>query len=552
MITLLKSGNVYDPQNKIFNVKKDIYIEDGHIIDKKSLKSKVNKVIDCRNKIVMPGAIDMHTHIGGGKVNIARLMLEEFHTEQNPNFDSTAIIAPSTIKTGLKYIEMGYTSCFEPALLPANARQAHAEMSDIPFIDKGGYVLLGNDDYFLDLVRKKASQSSINDYIAFVLKATQCIGVKVVNPGGINAFKFNQRALNVDEKSKYYDITPRDIVSVLTRGIQDLGIPHPLHVHCSNLGIPGNFLSTIETIKAANGLPIHLTHIQFQSYGNNGDRGFSSAAVEISNYLNKIPNLTCDVGQIMFGQTVTMSGDSMTQHKNHKHAHPNKWMCMDIECEAGCGVVPFKYKDKSFVNALQWAIGLEIFLLAEDPWKVFLTTDHPNGAPFTSYPHLIKLLMDKTFRNDILYRLPKDILEHTILHTLNREYTLNEIAIMTRSAPAKILGLTKKGNFSDGSDADITIYDKNKKDPEEMFAHPSMVLKNGTIVVENGKIKEYVWGKTQTVAPEYDKSIEKSLGKFFEKYHTMKLDNYIISDDEMERLVGSPVYVNKCKHKRKE
>ena len=552
MLIQLKSGNVYDPHNKIFNVRKDIYIKDGSIVDKKHVSSKIDKVIDCRNKIVMPGAIDMHTHIGGGKVNIARLMLEEFHNEQDPNFDMTAIIAPSTLKTGLKYIEMGYTSCFEPALLPANARQAHAEMSDIPFIDKGGYVLLGNDDYFLDLVRKKASQSSINDYIAFVLKATQCIGVKVVNPGGINAFKFNQRALNVDEKSKYYDITPREIVSVLTRGIQDLGIPHPLHVHCSNLGVPGNFLSTIETIKAANGLPIHLTHIQFQSYGNNGDRGFSSAAVEISNYLNKIPNLTCDVGQIMFGQTVTMSGDSMTQHKNHKHAHPNKWMCMDIECEAGCGVVPFKYQDKSFVNALQWAIGLEIFLLAEDPWKVFLATDHPHGAPFTSYPHLIKLLMDKSFRNDILNQLPKDILEHTILHTLNREYTLNEIAIMTRAAPAKILGLSKKGNFSHGSDADITIYDKNKKDPEDMFAHPSMVLKDGKVVVENGKIKEYVWGKTQTVAPEYDKSIEKNLGKFFDKYHTMKLSNYIISDDEMERLVGSPVNINECKHKRKE
>ena len=254
----------------------------------------------------------------------------------------------------------------------------------------------------------------------------------------------------------------------------------------------------------------------------------------------------------MFGQTVTMSGDSMTQHKNHKHAHPHKWMCMDIECEAGCGVVPFKYKDKSFVNALQWAIGLEIFLLAEDPWKVFLTTDHPNGGPFTSYPHLIKLLMDRSFRNDILNQLPKDIMEHTILQSLNREYTLNEIAIMTRSAPAKILGLSKKGNFSDGSDADITVYDKSIKDIEEMFAHPSMVLKDGVVVVENGKIKKYVWGKTQTVAPEYDKSIEKNLGRFFEKYHTMKLDNYIISDDEMERLVGSPVNINDCKHKRKE
>ena len=91
MITLLKSGKVYDPQNKIFNVKKDIYIKDGQIINKKNITSKIDKVIDCSNKIVMPGAIDMHTHIGGGKVNIARLMLEEFHTEQNPNFDSTSV-----------------------------------------------------------------------------------------------------------------------------------------------------------------------------------------------------------------------------------------------------------------------------------------------------------------------------------------------------------------------------------------------------------------------------------------------------------------------------
>ncbi len=73
-------------------------------------------------------------------------------------------------------------------------------MADTPFIDKGGYALLGNDDFLLDLISRGANQSEINDYIAFILKATQCIGIKVVNPGGINAFKFNQRALNVDEK----------------------------------------------------------------------------------------------------------------------------------------------------------------------------------------------------------------------------------------------------------------------------------------------------------------------------------------------------------------
>ena len=132
---------------------------------------------------------------------------------------------------------------------------------------------------------------------------------------------------------------------------------------CSNLGIPGNYLSTIETIKAANSLPIHLTHIQFQSYGNNGDKAFSSAAVEISNFLNKIPNLTCDVGQIMFGQTVTASADTMSQYRNHHFAHPKKWIFADIECDAGCGIVPFEYRDKNFVNSLQWAIGLELSLI---------------------------------------------------------------------------------------------------------------------------------------------------------------------------------------------
>ena len=551
MIIELKNANVFDPHNKIFNKKKNILIKNGKIINALEKNEKINKSINCKDKIIMPGAIDLHTHIGGGKVNIARLMFPEFHNDYSDSFDTTMINTPSTLKTGLKYIEMGYTSCFEPALLPINARQAHLEMADIPFVDKGGYALLGNDEFLLNLLATKTSQSVINDYVAFILSATQSIGIKVVNPGGINAFKFNQRSLNVDEKSKYYNITPRKIISALTTAINDLGVPHPLHVHCSNLGIPGNYLSTIQTIKAANGLPIHLTHIQFHSYGNNGDKKFSSAAVEISEYINKVDNLTVDVGQIMFGQTVTMSADSMAQHRNHHNSHPNKWMCMDIECDAGCGVVPFKYQEKNFVNALQWAIGLEIFLLTKDPSKIFLTTDHPNGGPFTSYPHLIKLLMDKSFRNSILETLPKSIQDHTILKSLKREYSLNEISIMTRSAPAKILGLKNKGNFSVGSDADITIYDKNKNDIEEMFAHPSMVLKDGQIVVENGKIKKYIWGNTQTVKPEYDKSIEKNLKKFFDKYHTMKLENYIISNDEMSEQIGSSIVINNCKYSRK-
>ena len=110
----LKNGKIFDPSNNIFNKKKDVYIKDGKIV--KSLESKAKQIIDCKDKIIMPGAIDLHTHIGGGKVNIARLMLQEFHNNSDNDYDLTASFVPSTLKTGLQYIEMGYTSCFEPEL----------------------------------------------------------------------------------------------------------------------------------------------------------------------------------------------------------------------------------------------------------------------------------------------------------------------------------------------------------------------------------------------------------------------------------------------------
>ena len=57
----LKNGKVFDPTNRVFNKKKYVYIRDGKFV--KSLKKKADQIIDCTDKIVMPGAIDLHTHI---------------------------------------------------------------------------------------------------------------------------------------------------------------------------------------------------------------------------------------------------------------------------------------------------------------------------------------------------------------------------------------------------------------------------------------------------------------------------------------------------------
>jgi formylmethanofuran dehydrogenase subunit A len=537
MLIKLSGGTVYDPANGVSGEVRDIYVEDGRIVDVPPPETRIDKTHDLKGRVVMAGAIDPHTHIGGGKMTIARMLLPEDHIKDEVartdlTRAGTGHAVPSTLVTGYRYAEMGYTACFEPAMLPANARQAHMEMGDTPMVDKGAFAMLGSDDFFLRQLAAKEDFEAIKDYVAWTMHASQAIAVKVVNPGGISAFKFNQRKLDLDEEHSYYHVTPRQIILTLARALQELGVTHPLHIHGCNLGVPGNVETTLDTIRAAEGVPIHLTHIQFHSYGTEGDRHFSSGAARIAEALNKAPNISIDVGQVMFGQTCTASGDSMRQYAISRSAHPKKPVVMDIECDAGCGVVPMRYRDKSYVNALQWAIGLETFLLFDDPWRIFLTTDHPNGAPFYTYPHLIRLLMDKSFRNDMLQKINPDAAAAGTLKALTREYTLDEIAIMTRAGPARSLGLKDRGHLGVGASADITVY-KDDPNREAMFATPDLVFKNGELIVKKGKVVKVVNGATHVARPDYDRAIEKPLKDYFDRFHTMRMENFKLADDEI-------------------
>jgi formylmethanofuran dehydrogenase subunit A len=537
MLIKFTGGKVYDPMHGVNGEIRDIYARDGRIVATPPAGTKVDQEYSLAGRVVMAGAIDPHSHIGGGKVTIGRMLLPEDHqghevARTHLTRSGCGHAVPSTMTTGYRYAEMGYTAAFEPAMLPANARQAHLEMGDTPMIDKGAFVMLGNDDFFLRTLVEKKDFSFVKDYIAWTMHAAQALAVKIVNPGGISAFKFNQRSLDLDEKHEFYGVTPREIILTLARGMKELGVPHPIHIHGCNLGVPGSMKSTMATIRAAEGLPLHLTHIQFHSYGTEGDMKFSSGAPQIAELLNQHTNVSIDIGQIMFGQTCTASGDSMRQYGNTKSSNPKKWVVMDIECDNGCGVVPMKYRDKSYVNALQWAIGLELFLLVKDPWRIFMTTDHPNGAPFYFYPHLIRLLMDRTFRNAMLEKLHPGAQAATILKTLDREYTLYDIAIMTRAGPAKSLGLRDRGHLGTGATADITVYEDDA-DREAMFKTPLFVFKNGELIVRNGRVVKVVAGATHVARPEYDRAIEKPLREYFDRYHTVRLDNFRVRDEEI-------------------
>ena len=195
-------------------------------------------------------------------------------------------------------------------------------------------------------------------------------------------FKGGGETFNLDDVVPVW-VSSRDILLTLNRANEELNIAHPLHVHCNNLGVPGNINTIIDTINSAEGRRMHLAHVQFYAYDNKGKKGFSSGSLSLAEAVNSNKNITVDVGQVMFYPTVTISSDILRQYAARKNANPKKWVITEVE-DGGGGIVPYHYKEKNFVNALQWLIGLEIFLLVKYPARVFFTTDHPNGAPFTS------------------------------------------------------------------------------------------------------------------------------------------------------------------------
>ena len=179
-------------------------------------------------------------------------------------------------------------------------------------------------------------------------------------------------------------------------------------------------------------------------------------------------------------------------------------------------------------------MGLELLLLINDSWRIFLTTDHPNGACFWRYPEIVHLLMNADYRRERVKALPAKALKRIVLEDLNRQYTLSEIAIITSAGPARALGLSQKGHLGVGADADVTIYNENP-DGELMFRYPRYVIKAGQVVVEEGDIRNVDIGREFVVQPSYDKEIEEYLRPLFQQYYTVSFENYPVELERLER-----------------
>ena len=546
----LAGGTVYDPANEVDGEVRDVFISGGKIVTPPAEldSEEINvRTIDVSGLVVMPGGVDMHCHIAGPKVNAARKMQPEQYRgseESKKVLDRTIFHSggmgsvPTIFTTGYKYTGLGYTTCFDAAISPLAARHVHHEFNHIPNVDTGFFTLIGNNHFAMKAIAE-SDDAKLDAFLGWLIHKVGAFAPKIVNPGGIELWKQSRagNATDLDQLIDGFGTTPRAIIQQITRSANRLGLPHPVHIHTNNLGVPGNWQTTLQTMQTLEDQRGHLTHIQFHSYGGGGveEQSLCSKVASLAEYVNTHPNLTVDVGQVMFGRTTSMTADGPLGYFLQQ-INGSKWYSSDTELESGCGVSPIEYKNKNFVHSLQWAIGLEWYLMVDDPWQVVMSTDHPNGGSFMAYPQIIRLLMDADYRREKLKQVSPKVLDHCELAGLDREYSLYEIAIITRSGPARILGLTDKGHLGIGGDADITVYTPDEN-AETMFAVPRYVLKGGELVVEDHELRQIVKGKTLSAMAEQDIDRVPVIEQWLEQNYSLKPQHYGIADDEFPRIV---------------
>ena len=563
MDLLIVNGVVYDPVNGINGDRMDIAVHDGKIVEQ--VNRSQAKVIDASNMLVMPGGVDIHSHIAGPKVNVGRLLRPEDHAEDSEVkglFTRSGVggSVPSTFTTGYRYARMGYTTVMEPATPPIKTRHTHDELNDTPIIDKACYILFGNNWFAFEYLKDNRIKDCAA-YVSWMIDALKGYAIKVVNPGGVEAWGWGANVRGIDDPVPNFDVTPREIIRGLCKVNDLLGLPHSVHLHTNNLGKPGNYQTTLDTMRCVEDLSdsdpiLHITHCQFSSFRGDDWSNVTSAAPEISDYINKHRHISLDMGQIIFADTTTMTADGPHEYTLHRISG-NKWVNLDIEAETGGGVVPYTYKPKSYVNSIQWTIGLELALMIDDPWKIMLSTDHPNAGPFVEYPSIMSWLISKHARQNSLGDVNKKTPRRSHLTDLDRELSLAELVVMTRCAPSKALSLKEKGHLGAGADADIAIFDidPTRVDPskeylkyDRTFRRAAYTVKDGVVVARNGEITARHSGKTLWVksglSQEALSSLKDELRERFEEYYTVQLDNYPIEESCLTKSKPVPARSN--------
>ena len=96
---------------------------------------------------------------------------------------------------------------------------------------------MGNNHYVMKQLQANEPER-LKAYVGWLLNSAKGYAAKIVNPGGVEVWKATGgNATGIDDQIDYFDVTPRQIFRGIAQAAGELGLPHPVHIHCNNLGM---------------------------------------------------------------------------------------------------------------------------------------------------------------------------------------------------------------------------------------------------------------------------------------------------------------------------
>lgn len=537
---LVKNGFVFDPINNIEGEIKDILIENGKIVEKFTNKNDL-KEIDAKGKTVVPSAVDTHTHIASQQVNWARLLGSE-----NKEFQD--IWKGLTLENIAKsYISNGYTFILEANVFPSLSKQTIFDFKRLLVLDKA--FLLNTSNLWaleLEFQRGKVEEGAV--FLSDLLDKVKGFGFKAYNPFEAEYWNWKKVRKSLTEKGRLFNFTPMDVYENLTKFVESLGLPHSIHAHIEgyesalskenlvlilnkikSLGLKPNTNNSLEIKRSQ---IFHLAHAS--AYNSDGDNS------ELIKFFNENHDFDMDLGFIGFDKlNPLITSDRHLVNNLISSENAYKLIRSSVESEGDSFVTLRKFSKKKGSDCILWANAIDLALNIT-PWQMQFSVNYPNYANITNVPEIATWLMSNKARESFMKDMDADFLKDNSLSSNDKVLTFNDFVILTRSSPAKSLGIGSiKGNLGLGADGDLNVLNLNLNDVDvlkdvetlkkaleniEFVIKSGEIIKNQEIFNMNGSGKIF-WasGKAEK---EDSKLVLTKKKEFYQKYYSIFYDSY--------------------------
>lgn len=540
---LVKNGFVFDPLNNIEGDQKDILIEDGIIVDKFTNNSDIQE-IDAKWKTVTPAAVEIHAHVASQQLNWVRLL-----GSSNPEFQK--IWKGLTLSNIAKdYISNGYTFILEANVFPSLTKQTVFDLKYLPVLDKA-FLLNPSNLWALELEFQKDMVEEGAVFLSNLLEKVKGFGLKVYNPFEAENWNWKVVRKNLSEKSRLFNFAPMDVYEKLPKFVEHLGLPHSIHAHVEGYesrSSKENLLTTLNKVKSLELKPnpkndskmkrsqiFHLAH--GSSYNMEGDNS------DLIKFYKENQDFDMDLGFIGFNSlNPLITSDRHLINKLTNSTEPYRLIRSSVESEGDSFATLRKFNKKTKENCVMWANAIDLALNIS-PWQLQFSINYPNYADILNLPEIASWLISDNAREECMKDMETGFLKDNSLTSNRKVLTFNDYIILTRSSPAKSLGIGDiKGNLSLGADGDLNILDLNLNDTDiskdyETFksalGNIDYVIKAGEVIKNHENINlnnsgKIFWasGKPET---EKSKSILKKKEDFYQKYSSNFYNSYDIT-----------------------